>query len=431
MIRAGAEGKLNRDMRAEIGTEATLNKPMRQEIRDEFVKTELERSAAALYRNQAEEENRKAEIEREAARTERMKAEERVAQQQERNQACIFRKDDEEWKEDQRWAALTKRIEGQNEVNFSLYSTILKERYPQTCQWLFSHSQFTAWTAQETTAPIFWLNGKHGAGKSFLCASAIDYVSGSLKPTGCFYHFFRKDAYISRNQLLRNIASQLIHCLYSRNPKIPPSLELYLKINKDDSISLEKLIRVALKELPSAYIFLDGLDEAEYTKEQAPISIHTANNEVNDFVSFLMECAVQHPTNVRLWCSSQPLYEWQSFFDRTSWKARTVQHAISLMDTANDIRRYLDHNVAESMADNNRDDFANLFFKAAMSTEVEGSFLWASSMLKDLKEQAEDTDDLIKLASEGLPSKMSAVYSQIMDRVKARDKSNKTLPLWK
>lgn len=333
--------------------------------------------------------------------------------------------------EEQRWAALTNRIEGHNEVNFSLYSTILKERHPKTCQWLLSHSQFTAWAAPETTTPIFWLNGKHGAGKSFLCASAIDSVSGNQDSLRSVYHFFRKDTYVSRNQLLLNIASQLINCLYAHNLKIPPSLEPYMRINKDDSISLEQLISVALQELPFTYIFLDGLDEAEYMKEQAPISIHTTNNEVDDFVSFLMECAVRNPTNVRLWCSSQPLYEWQSFFYRTNWKERTVQHAISLKDTANDIRRYLDHNVAESTAEKSRDQFANLFLKAAMSTEVEGSFLWASSMLRDLKEQAEDTDDLIELASEGLPSKMSAVYSQIMNRIKARDKSNKTLPLWK
>lgn len=104
---------------------------------------------------------------------------------------------------------------------------------------------------------------------------------------------------------------------------------------------------------------------------------------------------------------------------------------LSIQDTSDDIRRYLYYSVPDSTADKMKDLFANIMLTAAMATEVEGSFLWASSMLEDLKMRADDADDLLKLASEGLPEKMSDLYDRVIARIKQKDGGSKTLPLWK
>ena len=49
-----------------------------------------------------------------------------------------------------------------------------------------------------------------------------------------------------------------------------------------------------------------------------------------------------------------------------------------------------------------------------METEIEGSFLWASSMISDLKEKAEDAEDMMRLALRGLPTEMDDIYRGII-----------------
>lgn len=458
-IRDGVEAQLNHGMREKIAAEAKLAADMRQGLTDEFVRTALERSAAQIDREEAEEERIKAELDRAAAQKDRELAEterrnaaqERVAAEEERKEAHLHRITDLTWKckqnrvqagishnfmTDRRMLtaigtelrSLMARIEGCDDFSFGIFNNVLKERHPGTCEWLFENDNFQTWAAEDTNSPVLWLNGKHGAGKSFLCASAIDFIRGNPPSKRVAFQFLTKD-HVSQAQLLRNLAYQLLDCLITKSSETPTSLEPFLQINRDDSGSLERLIHFVLLELPFTYIFIDGLDEADYSDRQVSISAHRHNKEVPDFVTFLIQEAVQFPEKLRLWCSSQPSPRIQEYLCQPEWKNVITEIPLTIEDTSEDIQRYLLSAIPDSTPDTTQ--FARLLVTSAIATEVEGSFLWASSMLHDLREEAEDTDDLIRLASEGLPKKMSDLYSKAIDRMKKQDGGNKRLPLWK
>lgn len=121
------------------------------------------------------------------------------------------------------------------------------------------------------------------------------------------FQFLTKDKYVHRNQLLCNIAAQLLFRLRGITPDaIPTSMEPFLHINKDDSAAVENLIHVLLLEIPFTYIFVDGLDEAEYADDQAFIPTIRQNQEVPTFVDFLVREVLQSPTTVRVVRQSIP-----------------------------------------------------------------------------------------------------------------------------
>ncbi|KAH7364600.1 hypothetical protein BKA65DRAFT_141598 [Rhexocercosporidium sp. MPI-PUGE-AT-0058] len=443
-IRDGVEAQLNKTMRETIAAEATLAEGTKQSLTVEFVKTALERSAAQIEREKAEEERGKAEADRlaaqkdrELAQVERQKAaEEREAAEVERRDAQSHRVTDLTWKTEQmrvqagtEMRSLMARIESRDQFSFGIFNSVLKERHPGTCEWLFQHKNFQSWAREDSVSPVLWLNGKHGAGKSFLCASAIDFIRGQPAPNTVAFQFLTKDQYTPRIQLLRNLAWQLLNCLVCQSIETPPSLQAFLQINKDDSGSLERLIHFVLQELPFTYIFVDGLDEVDYTEGQCSAPAYRYNKEVPDFVTFLIQEAIQFPGKLRLFCSSQPVPAVQDYLCKPEWANAITEIALQIEDTADDIRRYFLAAIPDTTPDTTA--FARTLVTSTIATDIEGSFLWASSMLRDLQDEAEDTDDLIRLANEGLPREMSSLYAKAINRMKKQDGGSKKLPLWK
>ena len=445
-IRDGVEAQLNHGMRERIAAEADLAENMRQGLTDEFIQTALERSAAQIDRETAEEERTKAEMERAAAQKDRELAEierqnaaqERTAAEDERKEAHTHRVIDLTWKDDQNrfqavleMRSLLSRLEGSDDFSVGIFNNILADRHPGTCEWLFRNEKFRTWAAEGSKLPVLWLNGKHGAGKSFLCASAIDHIRSSSPSKRTAFQFLTKDS-VSRAQLLRNLAYQLLDCLICSGAETPVSVRPFLQINKDDSGALERLIHFVLQELPFIYIFVDGLDEAEYTDNHHMGYLHRHNKEVADFVTFLVRQALQFPEKLRLWCSSQLSPQVQDYLCQPEWGNEIAEIPLTVEDTSEDIQKYLLSAIPnETYSTVDITALPDLLIKGAVATEVEGSFLWASSMLGALREEAEDIDDLMRLAGEGLPKRMSDVYSKAVERMKRQEGGNKTLPLWK
>jgi hypothetical protein len=220
----------------------------------------------------------------------------------------------------------------------------------------------------------------------------------------------------------------LLELLAVKVPQLPESLIPFLTVDKENTRMMEKLIQAIINELPLTYIFIDGLDEADYTDLQGDIPVPRAKEELPFFVSFLVSEAIKNPSKVRLWCSSQFTPEIQRYMYRQG-SSSVIEVPLQTKDTEGDIQKYLLAAIPESTDD--KDVFVALVIATSISTEVEGSFLWASSMLEDLKDRAEDSDDLLTLAEEGLPTTMNAQYAKIVARIRRRDRGDKSLPLWK
>ncbi|KAK3898989.1 hypothetical protein C8A05DRAFT_37409 [Staphylotrichum tortipilum] len=446
MVRMGVEAQLSKELRDKVADESALDQAARQALAAEHAKAAVERAAADVERQEAQKERGRAEAQRQALELERQKDEEerqrgleacqraeaeRLLAEQERQAAQVHRDHDAKLKREQRaaqmWRALDKRLEADNQLGWAIYESALADRHEGTCDWLFATDAFTKWTADNSAHPVLWLTGKHGAGKSVLCASTI--VKSVLSHC-CVFQFLTKDKYVSRNQLLRNMAAQLVRWLEARDPtQFPDALSEFHYLNKDDSLALEKLIRRLIAETPSAYIFLDGLDEVEYADEQS-LAPTTPGKEVALVVEFLVQEVSKSRGTARLWLSSQPLQQIQRYMGQSPGKGLIQEFPLETKHTARDILDYLGSAIPDSTEDKNL--FARLFAAAAVATEVEGSFLWAKTMLDDLKSRADDSDELIRLAVAGLPNRMSEVYDKVISQIKKQQAGRADgLPLWR
>lgn len=296
---------------------------------------------------------------------------------------------------------------------------MIKERHPSSCEWLFDSPEFQRWTADECDAQIFWLNGRHGAGKSFLCATAIERMrQGSNAPTTAF-QFLKKGTEVSKVHILQNLVYQLTRSLEAIRNDIPDHVIALIEECKDDNGVFQTLIPDLLSELDKTYIFIDGLDEA------------SNDVDIKDLVDFLVAETAKVPHKTRLWFGSQPLPQIEDYM-RKLHGTQIVEKEINMIDTEADIKAYFAAAIPESA---NGDRFARMLVQSSMETEVAGSFLWASSMISDLKEKAEDAEDMIQLALRGLPTKMDDIYRGIITEYKKQSKKRRALhsnlPLWK
>ncbi len=296
---------------------------------------------------------------------------------------------------------------------------MIKERHPSSCEWLFDSPGFRRWSADQCDAPIFWLNGRHGAGKSFLCATAIERMrQGPNAPTTAF-QFLKKGTEVSKVHILENLVYQMTKSLENVMNDVPDHIIALIEECKDDHGIFETLIPNLFSELDKTYVFVDGLDEASNA------------SDIQDLVHFLVKETAKLPHKVRLWFSSQPLPNIENYM-RKLHNTQIVEKEINIIDTEADIKAYFAAAVPEI---SNGDRFARMLVESCMETEVAGSFLWASSMISDLKEKAEDAEDMIHLALRGLPAKMDDIYRGVIAEYKKQSKMpgalHSKLPLWK
>ena len=311
-------------------------------------------------------------------------------------------------------------IRGDSRRSIDLLRDMIKERHPSSCEWLFGSPDFHKWNAEQCDTPVFWLNGMHGAGKSFLCSAAIERVRRSANAPATAIQYLKKGMEVSKSHVLQNIAYQMTKALEAARDDVPDDIVRLIEECKDDSGLFDSLVTCLFSELDRIYIFIDGLDEA------------SNGSDIQALVQFLVAQSIRTPNKVRLWFGSQPLPQIEQYMRKSACN-HLVEKAMQVVDTETDIKTYLESAIPESVG--NGSEFAQVLVQSCMETEVEGSFLWASSMISDLKEKAEDADDMVRLALRGLPTRMDDVYRGIIEEYKKQDRTKKllhsNLPLWR
>ena len=311
-------------------------------------------------------------------------------------------------------------IRGDSSRSIDLLRDMIKERHPSSCEWLFGSPEFRKWSADQCKTPVFWLNGRHGAGKSFLCSAAIERIRRSAKAPTTAIQYLKTGAEISKSHILQNIAYQMAKALEAASDDVPDYIISLIEECKDDSSHFDSLISCLFSECEKTYVFVDGLDEA------------SNSSDIQALVQLLVEEATRTPNKVRVWFGSQTLPQIEEYMRKLHGN-HLVEKVMQLTDTKADITTYFESAIPESVS--NGSEFARVLVQSCMETEVEGSFLWASSMISDLKEKAEDADDMIRLALRGLPTRMDDIYRSIIEGYKKQDRTRKllhsNLPLWR
>ncbi|KAK7928165.1 hypothetical protein PG985_005163 [Apiospora marii] len=408
-IRDGAEAQLNKELREKVLEESISNEEMRNIARTEFANNALERCL-----NEAE---RKAQQHFRDTEEERRKEEERTRFSTEVNILYQFKEE------------LRSNGIGDGSVN-DLCQDILSDRTTGTCKWILEHPTFQKWKGVDCERPILWLNGKHGSGKTYLCASVADAISSEESKKGIAFLRITSGQDWPKSYLIRTLTYQLLNRIRTLDMKDLASLERLIS-NGPDSCNIEELIRHCLQLLPITFILIDGLDEVELAA--TPPDHNPNNSGLPSFVKFLIKQATGLPQKVRLWCSSQATQSVRGKMLDPNWN-KIAQISLTTADTAGDILSYIKSEMQGTK------DFNDLVFKtfitSSVETDAEGSFLWCRMMLNALKEEESETEtesikDQIALMNRGLPKTMEAVYGRIVKRIQERYLSRKDIPLWK
>ncbi|KAF3939993.1 hypothetical protein ABW19_dt0201895 [Dactylella cylindrospora] len=332
------------------------------------------------------------------------------------------------------------------ELSKMLKNENLKKRHEGTCEWLKKDPQFNQWKAEDPENPILWVHGKHGVGKSVLCATAIDEVKSLHGDLSVIYAFMLKSHPISPNELLRHLADQLLNAISDDSSEFPSYLEEYLNIEKYNSSAIMSMIHKVLSNRPQTFLFIDGLDEPEYFDfTSKPLAQRLVDErmtkEMGNVVCFLLGQANSSGGSTKLWITSQRTVTINDYFD--TFKIHSCLAHQSLVNiqeievngskTSEDVEAYLSSAIPESVKGTNAEVFVEFFADLALLGDDDSTFLWASSVYQDL-ERIEDEASILEVLG-SVPRKVEQQYTAIMERIKQKALEvsfrQNDLPIWK
>jgi hypothetical protein len=355
---------------------------------------------------------------------------ERELNEKERQDAKQHREADAQWKEIEKLRSFQAMLgAADNQFNTDFYESTRLLATPSTCQWLKEEELFQDWTNM-SEKPIFWLNGKHGSGKSVICASMIESLSSSSDSHSIAFQFITKNSNINGHQIFRNIAHQLLDCFSKTCNVLPDFLRPFLNVKKNDASKIEELVKILLQRAPKTTIFFDGLDEVEYADEERKMGYlsNRAQNDLARAVIFFADQAIAQPDKVRLWCSSQPTPLIEHYLLREH-KHSIVNFKLNPLHTKDDIQKIVTSAILNYT--DRHEDMDDIFPLARLCDDADGSFLWITSMIYDWANRAEDQADLLLLAEEKLPKNVEKQYEEIIEVLRRKEDGFKSVPLWR
>lgn len=267
---------------------------------------------------------------------------------------------------------------------------------PGSCTWLLKHPKFERWFDKQSSKRTLWLNASPGMGKSVLCAFAVQYTKKALPFAGVAYHYYSFDERVTSLTTYRNIAGLLFDQVSSQADEVSDHIHAIVK-NRSDSLEIIKeLIKLLVAELSHTYIFIDGLDE-ECTDPDMW-------SEASEVVDFFEDLASAEPSNVRLWCSSQP----QPCVGKKLNQFPTIQ--MSEENNRSDIADYI-AGALPMLEDLDIDPGTKALTLEDLRLKARGNFLWASLMV-DTVSKATSFSDLQEQLHKGLPVDVEKYYTR-------------------
>ncbi|KAF3009659.1 hypothetical protein E8E13_007930 [Curvularia kusanoi] len=288
----------------------------------------------------------------------------------------------------------------------------------------YEYGNFVEWL--ENTAPIFWISGKPGSGKStlirFLLSSdrTIDILRKS-KPGAQIIASFIWSAGTPLQRSIKGLLCTILHSLISKVPSVLEAMATDTHIwdkKSHGDWSTKELERtfcalVSYRDLP-ACLFIDGLDEID--------------SGLSDGQSRLLELMgrLQTLKGIKICLSSRPEPE--------------LQHALSgypslrLQDlTRNDISKYISsqlkitrvadwireqrrHTAEQDLPRRSQPSFKNL--SRAITYRADGIFLWVALVTKAILKDVIQYDDWNTVLErvDSLPSDMNGLYETLWNR---------------
>ena len=220
--------------------------------------------------------------------------------------------------------------------------------------------------------------------------------------------YYTFDEEFSALQVYRSLAEQLADQIWTQFDDMPREVHEYTQRSATSSKSedVKMVIRLLINTVPTAYVFLDGLDEECDKKERW--------NELDEVLDFFTEINTTDSSRLRLWCSSQ---------DRTSLKKKlNFFEIIEITKDLNqqDIKTCLVDRISGLESQEIDPGYRTLILND-LQEKAAGRFLWASLML-DLIANASTLQGVQQVIEQGLPDDYEKYYHR---KIKSLDDPQK------
>jgi hypothetical protein len=142
---------------------------------------------------------------------------------------------------------------------------LLRDCLPHSCDWVSKLEAIQAWCEDSKKAPVVWLHGKPGAGKSSICACLLDLLEDRKTPALFYYCGYRQSD--TASTVLKTLVLQLIE----RNPDLAAvAYAKYITQNLTPSLKVLRAMLVGSSANPGLLhgaspcrIIIDGVDECQ------------------------------------------------------------------------------------------------------------------------------------------------------------------------
>ncbi|KAI9794829.1 MAG: hypothetical protein M1816_002957 [Peltula sp. TS41687] len=284
-----------------------------------------------------------------------------------------------------------------------------KKHESGTGQWFIQGPEFKAW--KESPNSLLWLHGKPGSGKTILSSSAIQDIEqeNATKPKSAmayFYFSFTDAQKQSFSNFLCSIIAQLC-----RQTSIPRLLEdLYSKHQpaRPPSAALEAVLDFVLTDSKDAYIIMDALDECP--KE-------TDKQEREDVLQWVKTICSSSFDSLHLMITSRMQLDIE---DALVPLLRQVPISIEASLIGEDIRKYVDSQIANDRRLKTLDDASKEFIRSKLVSGADGMFRWVFCQMEDLKKLKFMRARDVAATLNHLPKTLYETYDRILMAVDDR-----------
>lgn len=200
-------------------------------------------------------------------------------------------------------------------------------------------------------------------------------------------------------EILRMLGLQLLCKYWADKQDIPQQLCDVAQATPSALENIQNMIKVLVKIQPKVFFLIDGLDE-EITGERWKDTV--------DVLQFLIQLTKEFPSEVRVWCSSQPRPSIRKELD--GYPDLDISAHVK-----KDIAVYLSKSIPEAEELEPLDQGK---FLQDLQQRAECSFLWATLMINELQGSPTSLREMKQFIERGLPSTLLDYYSLFFGRFK-------------
>ncbi|KAI6471127.1 hypothetical protein MCOR15_001015 [Pyricularia oryzae] len=304
-----------------------------------------------------------------------------------------------------------------HEEQLRVREDLQKATNKQTGRWILENKEVRSWLGPDVPrSSIVWVHGVHGAGKSVLASVIIEELREQKPaPVAFMYCKYRDPQRNSMLDILRAILSQLLNA-HQSDPNLPDLSPYYYDegLAKDGvllkSVKLCKsLVKLILRNIPKAYIVLDGLDECD-------------SNQRKQILEFLIEtiksCDGQQPGSLRLliFSRNEP--------DIKRHLGAETQISIMPENVESDIGIYVTYQSHLIKEQHDLEESEREYIAQHVTDRAQGMFLFAKLVVENLLAQTSKHLVRQELSPCRFPEGLGEAYDRTMDRI-ADPKSEK------